>query len=240
MNPHTPHRPADEPLTVSFAYDGDPTRVPEARAVARRFIAAVQEAFGQSVRTHEQDTVEQVVGELLANAFLHAPGRALLALTATAHTVQVTVWDSAQTVPVLCRGDAERGQQYGLEIVTALSERMSVHREPFGKRVSVTVPLRKQALGDFGLPHRPPDDRASPEARGPAPAGSPHGPAPSNAFVPVPGCWTCTILHSVALAAWNRDDGLGLHHWLSVTASGMQHRMDDHGLPPQEPAKQAP
>ncbi|GGJ73449.1 hypothetical protein GCM10010121_100000 [Streptomyces brasiliensis] len=33
-------------------------------------------------------------------------------------------------------------------------------------------------------------------------------------------------------AAWNGEDGLTLRTWLSVTASGMRHRMTDHGLPP--------
>ncbi|MET8978239.1 hypothetical protein ABZX85_21755 [Streptomyces sp. NPDC004539] len=55
---------------------------------------------------------------------------------------------------------------------------------------------------------------------------------PSNAFVPVPGCWVCGLLSGVADSAWRGESGLTPHDWLSVTASGMRHRMDEHGLPP--------
>lgn len=251
MTPRIPPRPADEPLTVSAAYDGDPARVAEARAVARRFVGASQSAFGQTAMPEDQDTVELVVSELLTNSCLHAPGRVLLTLTATPHTVDVSVWDSVQAAPVLCRGDAERGHQYGMQIVTALSDHVSVHTEPFGKRISVTVPLTKGATGDpvhfsspsaespsdlSAPPRRTPDSQPTvPAADGTAPSRSPDAPPPpSNAFVPVPGCWTCALLHSVAVAARYGEEGLELRHWLSVTASGMQHRMHDHGLPPQD------
>ncbi|MFD5519141.1 hypothetical protein [Streptomyces sp. NPDC127066] len=56
---------------------------------------------------------------------------------------------------------------------------------------------------------------------------------PSNAFVPARDCWICAVVHDVAEAAWHGEEGLTLRHWLSVTASGMQHRMWDHGLSPQ-------
>jgi len=42
----------------------------------------------------------------------------------------------------------------------------------------------------------------------------------------------CDVIESVARAAWRGEDGLTLRDWLSVTASGMRHRMDDHGLHP--------
>ncbi|MEV6742019.1 hypothetical protein AB0N14_36055 [Streptomyces sp. NPDC051104] len=62
-------------------------------------------------------------------------------------------------------------------------------------------------------------------------AGSPADP-PSNAFEPVPGCWICTAIDTVARAAWREEGGLTLRDWLSVTASGMHHRMRDHGPDP--------
>ncbi|MFJ2816867.1 hypothetical protein [Streptomyces sp. NPDC087294] len=55
---------------------------------------------------------------------------------------------------------------------------------------------------------------------------------PANAFVPVPGCWACVLLDDVARAAWHGEDGLTLADWLSVTASGLRHRLWDHGLSP--------
>lgn len=58
------------------------------------------------------------------------------------------------------------------------------------------------------------------------------GAPPSNAFAPVRLCWICTAIESVAQAAWRGEDGLELRDWLSVTASGMQHRMNDHSLNP--------
>ncbi|MFJ8282441.1 hypothetical protein ACIRA2_34765 [Streptomyces griseoviridis] len=48
----------------------------------------------------------------------------------------------------------------------------------------------------------------------------------------MPGCWVCLLLDDVAHAAWRGDDGLRLADWLSVTASGMGHRVRDHGDPP--------
>ncbi|MFE2570423.1 hypothetical protein [Streptomyces mirabilis] len=59
---------------------------------------------------------------------------------------------------------------------------------------------------------------------------------PRNAFAPVPGCWTCAAVDTVARAAWRREGGLTLRDWLSVTASGMRHRMHDHGLQPRAAA----
>ncbi|MGW2098641.1 hypothetical protein ACWC4C_36930 [Streptomyces olivaceoviridis] len=55
---------------------------------------------------------------------------------------------------------------------------------------------------------------------------------PSNAFVPVPGCRLCAALEAVAVAGWRGEDGLTPRDWLSVTASGMLHRMDDHRIQP--------
>lgn len=66
------------------------------------------------------------------------------------------------------------------------------------------------------------DEPTDPESREP----------PSNAFVPVSGCWICGILDTVARAAWRGQVGLSLRDWLSVSASGMHHRMYDHQLPP--------
>lgn len=59
-----------------------------------------------------------------------------------------------------------------------------------------------------------------------------HPDPPTNAFVPVPGCWACAAIDTVTQAAWRREGGLTLRDWLSVTASGMRHRMHDHGLQP--------
>ncbi|MFD4549526.1 hypothetical protein ACFVXW_16005 [Streptomyces sp. NPDC058251] len=63
-----------------------------------------------------------------------------------------------------------------------------------------------------------------------------HPVPPTNAFVPVPGCWTCAAVDAVARAAWRREGGLTLRGWLSVTASGIRHRMQDHGLQPRTAA----
>ncbi|MET7285444.1 hypothetical protein [Streptomyces sp. NPDC005573] len=51
---------------------------------------------------------------------------------------------------------------------------------------------------------------------------------PDNAFVPVPGCWICDLLASVAREAWCGEHGLTPRDWLSVTASGMLHHMTAH------------
>ncbi|MFJ1536835.1 hypothetical protein ACIOFV_52775 [Streptomyces mirabilis] len=59
---------------------------------------------------------------------------------------------------------------------------------------------------------------------------------PTNAFVPVTDCWACASVDAVAQAAWRRESGLTLRDWLPMTASGMRHRMHDHGLPPRAAA----
>ncbi|MDF3300225.1 hypothetical protein [Streptomyces tropicalis] len=58
---------------------------------------------------------------------------------------------------------------------------------------------------------------------------------PANAFVPVADCWVCALLHTVARVAWHGESGLTLRDWLSVTASGMHHRVADHRLEPAAP-----
>jgi len=63
-------------------------------------------------------------------------------------------------------------------------------------------------------------------------AGGNTGLPPSNAFMPVQSCWMCVVIDAVTRAAWRGEDGLTLRDWLSVTASGMWHLMNDHDLHP--------
>lgn len=72
-------------------------------------------------------------------------------------------------------------------------------------------------------------------AGGDAPRGADRADPPSNAFVPVPGCWLCAALDDIVRAAWRGDDGLRPADWLSVTASGIRHRLHDHDTQPPLP-----
>ncbi|POX64410.1 hypothetical protein C3492_05035 [Streptomyces sp. Ru62] len=67
------------------------------------------------------------------------------------------------------------------------------------------------------------------------PAAAAFSDPPPNAFAPVPGCRLCAALEAVAVAGWRGEDGLTPRDWLSVTASGMLHRMADHRLQPLPP-----
>ncbi|MDH6701302.1 hypothetical protein P3T26_005793 [Streptomyces sp. MAA16] len=108
----------------------------------------------------------------------------------------------------------------------------TVHPLPLSPIVRVGAVLR--ALRSAGTGREPAVRTRTPPAltRSAAPFGDPRAHPPSNAFVPVPGCWVCLLLDDVAHAAWRGDDGLRLADWLSVTASGMGHRVRDHGDPP--------
>ncbi|MFB8077373.1 hypothetical protein [Streptomyces sp. NPDC056013] len=53
----------------------------------------------------------------------------------------MTVWDSSPTLPVLMGPDPTRIGRHGLEIVMALGQSLSLHREPVGKRITTVIPL---------------------------------------------------------------------------------------------------
>lgn len=93
----------------------------------------------RTARLARHSAEAQLVSELLTNACHHAPGRCLLTLTATPQTLEVTVWDSNPVPPTVHHTGADRGGQYGMEIVTALCHTVHTESESFGKRVTAVM-----------------------------------------------------------------------------------------------------
>ncbi|MFG3172277.1 ATP-binding protein [Streptomyces sp. NPDC048200] len=127
-------------MAVSAAV-GDGMAISEARALVRDFLATVQDRRGLPVSAEVTGMVQLVVSELVTNARKYAPGPCLLEVEISAGTVQISVWDSNTTQPSVQAADPQRIGQHGLEIVMAASTSFCVHREPTGKRITVTLAL---------------------------------------------------------------------------------------------------
>ncbi|MFD3679990.1 ATP-binding protein [Streptomyces sp. NPDC058613] len=164
-------------ISVSAAFEGT-EKVAAARALARSFLADVQDKHGLAVSVRALETVELVVSELVTNARKYAPGPYLLGLGIQDGCVEVSVWDSSPTPPAVLTPDPYRVGQHGLEIVIAAARTFRVRPEGAGKRVTAAIALADDPAGD---PDVDPDvdpahDCAGDPADGP-PGGTPGGPA---------------------------------------------------------------
>lgn len=130
----------DEVVSVSGLFEGSED-IGVARDLAGAFLADAQALHGLAVSERASGAVELVVSELVTNARKYAPGPCLLTLEITGGVVEVTVWDSSPTLPVLMGPDPTRIGRHGLEIVMALGQSLSLHREPVGKRITTVIPL---------------------------------------------------------------------------------------------------
>ncbi|MFC9337392.1 ATP-binding protein [Streptomyces sp. NPDC057020] len=130
----------DEVESVSGLFEGSED-IAVARDLARVFLADVQAVHGLPVSESARDVVELVVSELVTNARKYAPGPCLLTLEIAGGAVEVTVWDSNPTLPTLMGPDPTRIGRHGLELVTALGQSFSLHREPVGKRITTLISL---------------------------------------------------------------------------------------------------
>ncbi|MET9467721.1 ATP-binding protein [Streptomyces sp. NPDC006544] len=125
---------------VSAAFEDDQA-ISDARRLASSFLTDLQVEHGLAVSERVTGQVELVVSELATNARKYAPGPYLLVLEARDGAVEVTVWDSEPTLPVVAAADPHRVGQHGLEIVMAVCRSFEMHREPVGKRIKVAVAL---------------------------------------------------------------------------------------------------
>ncbi|MFB7746239.1 ATP-binding protein [Streptomyces sp. NPDC056132] len=116
-----------------------------ARDLVRAFLAEVQTVHGLSVSSRTVGTALLVVSELVTNAYKYAPGSCLLDLRVAEGVVEICVWDSEPTLPVVHPWDPGRVGQHGLEIVKSVSRSFDVRRESAGKRVTVTLDLGEPA-----------------------------------------------------------------------------------------------
>ncbi|MBT2364357.1 SpoIIE family protein phosphatase [Streptomyces sp. ISL-10] len=105
---------------------------PREAARARRLVRARLAAWGLAELT---DTVEQLVGELVANTVRHAGGRRAELRLVRAGTLLCEVADEDHTLPTLCgaRPDDEAGR--GLHVVSALAREWGSSRTAQGKTV---------------------------------------------------------------------------------------------------------
>ncbi len=140
-----PH--ADRTMSVSAVLEGSED-IAAARGMARDFLTSLQAVHGVPVWKRAMGTVQLVVSELVTNARKYAPGPCLLTLEVNDGAVEVTVWDSSTTLPVVLAPDPSRVGQHGLEIVMAVCRSFEVHREPVGKRVKTAIALADEQGGD--------------------------------------------------------------------------------------------
>ncbi len=118
---------------------GDAREATTARVGVRQFLAA--EADPNS----DLDGAEMIVGELVSNVIIHAPGPIGLYVSWSGETAVLIVSDRGQGIPKvrLCPdGNAESGR--GLLIVEALASSVEVYSIPYqGSRVVVELPVRR-------------------------------------------------------------------------------------------------
>ncbi|GAP47384.1 ATP-binding protein [Streptomyces azureus] len=134
-------------VSVSGAFEGSED-IAVARDLARSFLTDVQAVHGLPVSGRAMGMVQLVVSELVTNARKYAPGPCLLTLEVDGGAVKVTVWDSNPTPPAILAPDPMRIGQHGLEIVMAVGQSFTVHREPVGKRITTAIALADDPGGD--------------------------------------------------------------------------------------------
>jgi len=136
------------PIVASAAFE-ESQSIGAARDMACEFLTSVQAVHGLPVSRRAMGVVELVVSELVTNARKYALGPCLLDLEIIEGAVQVSVWDSSTTLPSVLPADPHRVGQHGLEIVMALSQAFSIHREVVGKRITAAVVLADDTGGDM-------------------------------------------------------------------------------------------
>ncbi|MFK0181726.1 ATP-binding protein [Streptomyces xanthochromogenes] len=129
------------PRSTTALGEGRP--IADARDLARRFLTETQDVHGFPAPPRAVGIVLLVVSELVTNAYKYAPGPCLLDLKVAPGTVEISVWDSEPTVPVVHPADPGRVGQHGLEIVRSLCRSFEIRREPVGKRVIATVAIEE-------------------------------------------------------------------------------------------------
>lgn len=138
-------------MRAGYALEGDDGCIAEARRHALAFLDRARAERRLPVSERVADLTRLVVSELVTNARKYAPGPVLMELRATAHAVDVVIWDSDPTEPAARAADPGRIGGHGLEIVEALTENLFTEKEPVGKRITARI-----ALSD-----RPDDDNAA-------------------------------------------------------------------------------
>ncbi|MEU8445959.1 ATP-binding protein [Streptomyces microflavus] len=133
-------------MDAVFPLGGEGASIADARNFAAAFLGRARDEHGIPVSARAMDTVQLIVSELVTNTRKYAPGPARLLLHITPGTAQITVWDTAPTLPTPLKTDPSRIGQHGLEIVKMLAQDISIVPDPPGKRITVRLPLDREAL----------------------------------------------------------------------------------------------
>ncbi|MFG2754097.1 ATP-binding protein [Streptomyces xanthophaeus] len=128
------------PISCSAAYAGSEP-IAEARHLARRFLADLQNVHGLPVSERALDVVELVVSELITNTRKYAPGPSRLHLEVRDGCVAVAVWDSNPKPPAILPPDPLRIGQQGLAIVISVARTFAVERDAAGKCITASIAL---------------------------------------------------------------------------------------------------
>lgn len=139
------YEPAPEALSMGVEFTGEPGCIAGARDLAHRFLKQLSAEWFAPLDARVRDDVLLVVSELVTNAERHSHGPFLMELDGTAESVCVTVYDSSSTLPRFFPPDPSRLGGHGMEIVRAVSDRVSAERVPVGKRVRAVFDLGRRA-----------------------------------------------------------------------------------------------
>ncbi|MGW9451374.1 ATP-binding protein [Streptomyces sp. NPDC055632] len=134
-------RPEGHLARADYTLEGGGSRIAAARRHAVAFLERMRTEYGLPVSRRVRESTVLVVSELVTNAHKYALGPVLMQLRVGAGGVDVVVWDSDPAVPVPRAADPGRAGQHGLEIVRKVAERLSVEREPVGKRMTARLAL---------------------------------------------------------------------------------------------------
>ncbi|MBB4717681.1 ATP-binding protein [Streptomyces luteogriseus] len=137
-------------IRVGFALGGDDGCIADARQRAIAFLEQACEDYGLTVPVRAKHLTQLVVSELVTNAYKYAPGPVLVELGLTTRAVEVVVWDSDPKVPAPRTADPGRIGGHGLEIVKAVTDALSVHRETVGKRIAARISLHGASKAPSG------------------------------------------------------------------------------------------
>ncbi|MFF3613145.1 ATP-binding protein [Streptomyces sp. NPDC002580] len=139
--PPDAERPVTGPMVATIDLGGGGHRIADARQFAAAFLDQARTESLVAVSTRTVEIAQLVVSELVTNARVHAPGPASLRLEISAATLEIAVWDSDPSLPAAEAADPARIGRHGLEIVTAVAQKVDIRREPVGKRVTAHIAL---------------------------------------------------------------------------------------------------
>ncbi|MFF5390308.1 ATP-binding protein [Streptomyces sp. NPDC013012] len=134
-------RPERHLARADYTLEGGGSRIAAARRHAAVFLERMRTEYGVPVSRRVRESTELVVSELVTNAHKYALGPVLMQLRLGPGGVDVVVWDSSPAIPVRRAADPARAGQHGLEIISKVAEKLSVEREPVGKRMTARLAL---------------------------------------------------------------------------------------------------